>query len=106
MGLGERSAITLAMVFHELATNSVKHGCLSAEAGMLDVSTRVDGAELVIIWAESGGPKVQGPPTRAGFGSTYIKRTVAGQFGGSMDYGWEPEGLVAKLHLRTDRLAS
>jgi two-component sensor histidine kinase len=106
MGLGERSAITLAMVFHELATNSVKHGCLSAEAGMLDVSTRVDGAELVIIWAESGGPKVQGPPTRAGFGSTYIKRTVAGQFGGSMDYGWEPEGLVAKLHLRTERLAS
>ena len=106
MGLGERSAITLAMVFHELATNSVKHGCLSAAAGMLDVTTRVDGADLILIWAESGGPRVAGPPTRAGFGSTYIKRTVAGQFAGSIDYAWDPEGLVAKLHVRTDKLAS
>jgi two-component sensor histidine kinase len=106
MGLGEKAAITLAMVFHELATNSVKHGCLSAAAGMLDVTSRADGNELVIIWAESGGPKIKGVPTRTGFGSTYIKRTVAGQFGGSMDYAWEPDGLIAKLRLRTDRLAS
>jgi two-component sensor histidine kinase len=106
MGLGEKAAITLAMVFHELATNSVKHGCLSAAAGMLDVSTRADGSELVIVWAESGGPKVTGSPTRAGFGSTYIKRTVAGQFGGAIDYGWDPEGLVARLRLQTNRLAS
>ena len=94
------------MVFHELATNSVKHGCLSAAAGMLDVSTRVDGAELMLIWAESGGPKVAGPPTRAGFGSTYIKRTVAGQPGGSIDFEWEPEGLVARLRVQTDTLTN
>jgi two-component sensor histidine kinase len=106
MGLGERAAITLAMVFHELATNSVKHGCLSAAAGMLDVSSRTEGAELTIVWAESGGPKVTGSPTRAGFGSAYIKRTVAGQFGGAIDYTWEPEGLIARLRLQTDRLAS
>jgi two-component sensor histidine kinase len=106
MGLGERAAITLAMVFHELATNSVKHGCLSAADGMLDVSTRTDGAKLVIVWAESGGPKVTGSPTRTGFGSTYIKRTVPRQFGGSIDYTWEPEGLIARLHLQSDRLAT
>jgi two-component sensor histidine kinase len=106
MGLGEKAGITLAMVFHELATNSVKHGCLSAGAGMLDVSTRADGTELVLIWAESGGPKIVGPPTREGFGSTYIKRTVANQFKGSIDYQWEPGGLVTELRLRTDRLAA
>jgi two-component sensor histidine kinase len=106
MGLGERAAITLAMVFHELATNSVKHGCLSAPAGMLDVTTRIDRADLVIVWAESGGPKVGGSPTRAGFGSTYIKRTVAGQFGGSIEYFWEVEGLVAKLRFPADSLAN
>jgi two-component sensor histidine kinase len=106
MGLGERAAITLAMVFHELATNSVKHGCLSAATGMLDVATRVDGADLVIVWAESGGPKVRGLPTRAGFGSTYIKRTVAGQFGGSIEYHWEAEGLVARLRLPANSLVS
>jgi two-component sensor histidine kinase len=66
---------------------------------MLDVTTRVDGADLVIVWAESGGPNVEGSPTRTGFGSTYIKRTMAGQFGGSIDYQWEAEGLVAKLRL-------
>lgn len=106
MGLGERAAINLAMIFHELATNSVKHGCLSAAAGMLDVSTRVDGAELMLIWAESGGPKVAGPPTRAGFGSIYIKRTVAGQLGGSIGFEWEPEGLVARLRVQTDTLTN
>jgi two-component sensor histidine kinase len=106
MGLGEDAAIMLAMVFHELATNSVKHGCLSTEAGMLDVSTRADGPELVIVWAESGGPQVSGPPTRAGFGSTYIRRTVAGRFKGSIDNSWEPDGLIARLRLRTDRLAN
>lgn len=40
MGVGERTATTLAMVVHELATNSVKHGALSAEAGSLDISSR------------------------------------------------------------------
>jgi two-component sensor histidine kinase len=106
MGLGEKAAITLAMVFHELATNSVKHGCLSAAAGMLDVTTRIDGTDLLIIWAESGGPLVEGLPTRAGFGSKYITRTLTGQFDGSIDYEWEAEGLVARLHIRTDKLAS
>jgi two-component sensor histidine kinase len=106
MGVGEKAALTLAMVFHELATNSVKHGCLSAATGMLDVSTRAEGFDLVLVWAESGGPVVPGQPTRAGFGSSYMKRTVARQFGGSIEYCWDPEGLVAKLHLRTDMLAS
>ena len=106
MGIGEKTAITLAMVFHELATNAVKYGCLSAATGMLDVSTRADGADLVIVWAESGGPEVTGPPSRAGFGSTYIMRTIDRQFAGSMEYTWEPEGLIARLRVRTDRLAS
>jgi two-component sensor histidine kinase len=106
MGVGERAAMTLAMVFHELATNSVKHGCLSAAAGMLDLSTRACGSELVLIWAESGGPRVAGPPRQAGFGSTYIKRTVSGQLGGSISYDWDPEGLVARLSIRADTLVS
>src|SRR6476469_5717112 len=42
MGVGERTATTLAMVIHELATNSVKHGALSAAAGILDVSSTTD----------------------------------------------------------------
>jgi two-component sensor histidine kinase len=105
MGIGEKAAITLALVFHELATNSVKYGCLSAATGMLDLSTRLNGAELMVVWAESGGPRVAGPPNRSGFGSSYMTRTIAGQFAGSIEHLWEPEGLVAKIRLRVERLA-
>ena len=56
MGVGERTATTLAMVIHELATNSVKYGALSAPAGLLDISSSADGDDLCLIWAETGGP--------------------------------------------------
>jgi two-component sensor histidine kinase len=99
MGVGERSAITLAMIFHELATNSVKHGCLSAEAGMLDVASRSDEDNLVIIWAESGGPAVKGPPERLGFGAKYVAQSISRQFRGTIEYDWQSSGLVATLRI-------
>jgi two-component sensor histidine kinase len=106
MGIGERSATTIAMVVHELATNSVKHGCLSTEAGALDVSGHADENDLHIIWAETGGPKIAQPPEMQGFGSQLIVRSVSRQFGGALDYNWQPTGLVATLRMRKDRLAS
>jgi two-component sensor histidine kinase len=106
MGVGEKAATTLAMIFHELATNAVKYGCLSAEAGMLDVSSRADDDELVIVWAESGGPEVDGPPSRAGFGTNYVAKTVARHFKGAIEYDWHPSGLVARLRVRNELLAA
>lgn len=106
MGIGERSTVTLAMIFHELATNSVKHGCLSAKAGMLDVASRSDDEELVIVWAESGGPKIKGPPTRSGFGSNYVEQSMARQFRGAIEYDWGSDGLVATLRIPQSSLVS
>ena len=106
MGVGEQTATTLAMVFHELATNSVKYGALSADAGMLDVSSRDDETELVLLWAESGGPEIEGPPSRKGFGSDFVAQTVSRQFRGTFEYDWQPSGLVATIRLRKDRLTS
>src|SRR3954465_10893309 len=54
MGIGEKTATTLALVIHELATNSLKHGALSAEEGTLDVSSTADEEEVFIVWAEAG----------------------------------------------------
>jgi two-component sensor histidine kinase len=104
MGVGEAAATTLAMVVHELATNSVKHGALSSAAGTLDVSGRTEDDEVQIIWSETGGPPVPQAPIMAGFGSRMIVRSVAGQLGGTLVYDWQPSGLVATLTIRKNRM--
>ncbi|UZK66469.1 sensor histidine kinase [Sphingomonas sp. M1-B02] len=101
MGVGEKTASTLAMVFHELATNSVKHGALSSTDGMLDVSAKLDDDCLQLVWAETGGPEVVGPPQHRGFGREMIERTVETQLRGKLRYDWQGSGLVATLSIRT-----
>jgi len=66
MGVGERTATTLALVIHEMATNSVKHGALSAESGILDISSTMDDHDLLVVWAETGGP-ASGSPAIGGY---------------------------------------
>lgn len=103
MGVGENTVTMLAMVVHELATNSVKHGALSARAGVLDISGSAEEEDLVLVWAENGGPPLTHRPQLHGFGSKMITRTLA-QVRGEIAYDWQPAGLVATLRLRKDRL--
>jgi two-component sensor histidine kinase len=105
MGVGERSATALAMVFHELATNSVKHGALSSETGALDVSGASDDETLTLVWAETGGPMVAEAPTLAGFGNKMVLMYLSGQLGGSISYDWQPAGLVATVTVSLPALA-
>jgi two-component sensor histidine kinase len=104
MGIGEAAATNLALVLHELATNSVKHGALSVDAGLLDVACLVDNGVASIVWTERGGPRVEAPTTAKGFGSQLLNRIVTRHFGGSIAYDWAPDGLVATLHIPADRL--
>jgi two-component sensor histidine kinase len=104
MGVGETTATTLAMVVHELATNSVKHGALSAPAGTLDVSGRSENDVVIVTWAETGGPPVLEEPEMAGFGSQMIQRSIASRLAGSLTYDWQETGLVATLTMRADRM--
>lgn len=106
MGIGEGAATNLALVMHELATNSVKHGALSSPAGLLDVACLVDQGEAVITWTESGGPVVEAPVATSGFGGQLLDRIVVRQLRGSVDYDWRAEGLVAAIRVKTARLAS
>ncbi len=105
VGVGEKTATTLAMVVHELATNSVKHGALSTHAGSLDISSKPQDDHVVVIWAEAGGPPIAQAPEMNGFGSKMIARSLSQQLHGAIDYDWQPNGLVVTLRMRRDRLA-
>ena len=106
MGVGESTAQTLALAIHELATNSLKHGALSSDTGSLDVSESTDGEDLLLTWAETGGPEISGPPEMSGFGSQLLARSFAQRLGGAITHDWQPSGLVATLRLSKERMAS
>lgn len=105
MGVGEKSATALAMAVHELATNAVKYGALSVEAGKLDISSTVDERDVCLVWAETGGPPVEHPPELRGFGSKLLSRSVSQQLQGDLSYDWQTTGLVLTLRMRKERLA-
>ena len=106
MGVGEAAATSLALVIHELATNSLKYGALKAETGMLEITTTSTETQLELIWMERGGPEVVAPPAAAGFGSKLVHRSVSKQLGGAIEYDWAPEGLIVTLRISRERLAS
>lgn len=106
MGVGEASATTLAMVIHELATNSLKYGALSSPNGTLDVACALPDAEIVIVWTERGGPPVTAPVGAGGFGSKLVARSMTAQLGGSIERQWVPEGVVVTIKIDKDRLAT
>ncbi|HZF43505.1 MAG TPA: HWE histidine kinase domain-containing protein [Sphingomonadaceae bacterium] len=106
MGVGEAAATSLALVIHELATNSLKYGALKAETGMLEITTTSTETQLELTWMERGGPEVVAPPEAAGFGSKLVHRSVSKQLGGAIEYDWAPEGLIVTLRISRDRLAS
>jgi two-component sensor histidine kinase len=104
MGVGESATTTLAMVIHELATNSMKYGALSAETGTLDVACDPQDKEVVVVWTERGGPPAVEPSSR-GYGASLIHRSMTRHFGGSADYLWDAGGLIVTLRMTKDRLA-
>lgn len=105
MGVGENAANTLALVLHELATNSLKYGALSSDTGLLDVSCTSED-DLVLVWTERGGPRVEGPMGEPGYGSTLVSKVMQNQLGGSITKDWSPDGAIITLRLDKRRLAS
>jgi light-regulated signal transduction histidine kinase (bacteriophytochrome)/CheY-like chemotaxis protein len=87
----------LALVIHEMATNSAKYGSLCDRRGHLEIDlTRDSDGDLSIAWNEIGGPKVK-EPTRRGFGSTIIERSIPFELKGYSKVRFEPDGLRANF---------
>lgn len=98
--LGPNAAVTLNMVFHELATNASKYGALSTPDGQVDVawSLAASGEAIMLDWRESGGPAVS-PPGRRGFGSRLIERGLTREMGGEAQMSFLPGGLWCHIRL-------
>ncbi|MDP4024994.1 HWE histidine kinase domain-containing protein [Methylobacterium sp. NEAU 140] len=97
--LPPRLALSIAMALHELGTNAVKYGALSAEGGQVGIAwtVRREGeTRLTLRWTESGGPPVQ-KPTRTGFGSRLIERSLARELAGEVTLSYEPAGVVCTI---------
>lgn len=90
-------AVNLALVIHELATNAVKYGALSAANGLVELVWESTGVQTVLHWRETGGPRVA-PPTRSGFG-TRLLRATARQ--GEVHIEYLPSGVVCSVGLES-----
>ncbi len=88
---------TLALVVHELVTNSAKYGALCDSTGLVQIEWHIDKADqLVIEWQEKGGPPVT-PPKRRGFGSTIIERSIPYDLAGQSEIHYELLGVRARM---------
>jgi two-component sensor histidine kinase len=106
MSVGETGATTLAMIVHELATNSMKYGALSSATGTLDVSSIVEEDEVIVVWTERGGPAVVVPAELGGFGSKLLRLSITSQLKGSVHHNWSDEGAIITLRMDKGRLSA
>ncbi|MGK6320379.1 sensor histidine kinase [Sphingomonas sp. DT-204] len=92
--LRREAATTLALCFHELATNALKYGALSQPGGRVQLHWAVSATDaiLTIQWIESGGPPVR-EPSRSGYGTSYLRSALRSVFGSPPAIVYRPEGL-------------
>ena len=103
----EGHAVTsLALVFHELATNAAKYGALSVPDGRVEVTLAAVADQLHFDWLERGGPPVTAPPDAGGFGTWLVDGTIRGQLHGSLDRQWRPEGLEIRITIPLAQLSA
>ena len=93
--LEPKLALTMALVFHELATNAAKYGALSNATGRVLVSWSVMDDRVRLEWREKDGPTV-GEPSREGFGTKLINSALR-SFSGAAEAEFQSAGLVVSL---------
>ncbi|MGW8281440.1 HWE histidine kinase domain-containing protein (plasmid) [Sphingomonas aurantiaca] len=109
--LGAQLALALTLAVHELTTNACKYGALSNETGIITVTWAYDqgynggDGRFRFEWQEIGGPSVS-PPTRQGFGSRMIERSLRSYFHGETSLDFDPSGVVFRIDAPLPKVGS
>lgn len=97
IALDPKAFATVALVVHEMMTNSAKYGALADTTGQVEVVWKLDPtSNLIIDWKERGGPPVQ-PPSRRGFGTTIIERSIPFDLKGEAELRFDLLGVQARF---------
>jgi two-component sensor histidine kinase len=99
--LPAKLAVSLALVFHELATNAGKYGAFSSPRGLLQVSWSVSDDRLNITWDETEGPPVE-TIGAAGFGTRLLKSALTA-FDGKTEIAFLRTGVHCTMQCRIPR---
>jgi len=105
VAINARTATPLALVFHELATNSAKYGALATGDGTVSLTVSDSDKTVQLVWRETGGKAPKKAP-KDGFGSRLVEMSVSGQLGGSWQRRFETDGLVVELALPKSTIAA
>ncbi|HSZ75302.1 MAG TPA: HWE histidine kinase domain-containing protein [Rhizomicrobium sp.] len=103
--LSEETGGALALAIHELATNALKYGALSAPNGNVAIKWACEpsarGEEFILTWKEMGGPQPV-KPTQVGFGTRVVQFAVSREKEGQVTLDYQPDGLFCRIaFLRT-----
>jgi len=96
--LPAKLAVSLALIFHELATNAGKYGAFSSPRGLLQVSWAVTDDRLNIAWDETEGPPV-GAIGKAGFGTKLLNSALT-SFDGKTEITFLKTGIHCTMQCR------
>jgi two-component sensor histidine kinase len=99
--LPAKLAVSLALMFHELATNAGKYGAFSSARGLLQVSWSVTDDRLNITWDETEGPAVDAVG-EAGFG-TKLFNSALRSFDGKTEMAFLKTGIHCTMQCRIPR---
>jgi two-component sensor histidine kinase len=99
VAVASEQILPLSLILHELATNAIKHGALSAPKGQLRVHWDIEEASarcVRLAWQERGGPPVAAPAP-GGFGMRLIEFAARYELGGRAELNYAPEGLEVQI---------
>ena len=102
--VAQRCLPSLALLFHEFATNSAKYGALSVPEGRLTVELVGDAASVILTWVERGGPPPKGSDAPEGFGRKLEQASIQ-NLGGRIERDWADDGLTITLTIPAKTLA-